>query len=120
MAFPDYDYLTLEPLDVREFASADSRGFLAQHGGPVILDEVQRTPDLFSYLQEEVDRDSSPGRFVLTGSHHFGPSESLSQSLADRVARLHRGHSGNLHHFRENRGVELDRAGGSLWVARRA
>jgi len=55
----------------------------------VILDEVQRAPDLFSYLQDEVDRSPDPGRFVLTGSQHFGLSEAISQSLAGRVALLH-------------------------------
>ncbi len=86
--FPAYDYVTLEPLDVRSFATSDPRGFLAQHNGPVILDEVQRAPDLFSYLQEEVDRDPVPGRFILTGSQHFGLSEAISQSLAGRIALL--------------------------------
>lgn len=64
------------------------RGFLRQHPGPVILDEVQRAPDIFPYLQEAVDRDPAPGRFILTGSEHFGLSEGLSQSLAGRVALL--------------------------------
>lgn len=87
--FPGHEYVTLEPLDVREYAMTDPRGFLAQHAGPVILDEVQRAPDLFSYLQEEVDRDAAPGRFILTGSQHFGLSEAVSQSLAGRVALHH-------------------------------
>ena len=86
--FPAHEYVTLEPLDVRAFAMSDPRGFLAQHEGPVILDEVQRAPDLFSYLQEEVDRDPAPGRYVLTGSQHFGLSEAISQSLAGRIALL--------------------------------
>jgi hypothetical protein len=86
--FPDYDYVSLEPLDVREFAASDPRGFLAQHGGPVIFDEVQRAPGLFSYLQGEVDEVPDPGRFILTGSQHFGLSEAVSQSLAGRVALL--------------------------------
>ncbi|MGH7539846.1 MAG: ATP-binding protein [Gemmatimonadota bacterium] len=89
MAFPERAYVSLEPLDVREFARTDPRGFLAQHRGGAILDEVQRAPDLFSYLQEEVDRDPEPGRFILTGSQHFGLSEAITQSLAGRVGRLH-------------------------------
>lgn len=87
--FPAYDYVTLEPLDVRDFATSDPRGFLATHPGPAILDEIQRAPDLFSYLQEEVDRDPAPGRYILTGSQHFGLSEAVSQSLAGRIALLH-------------------------------
>lgn len=87
-SFPDHDYVSLEPLDVRDFARADPRGFLRQHDGATILDEVQRAPELFSYLQEELDRDATPGRYVLTGSQHFGLSEAISQSLAGRVALL--------------------------------
>lgn len=87
--FPDHDYVSLEPLDMREFADSDPRGFLAQYGRATILDEVQRAPELFSYLQEELDRDPTPGRYILTGSQHFGLSEAISQSLAGRVALLH-------------------------------
>ncbi len=87
--FPGHDYVSLEPLDAREFAETDPRGFLAQHRGPVVLDEVQRVPGLFSYLHEAVDDDPEPGRFVLTGSQHFGLTEAISQSLAGRVAMLH-------------------------------
>lgn len=86
---PEHEHVSLEPLDVREFAVSDPRGFLRQHPGPVILDEAQRAPELFSYLQEELDRDPTPGRYVLTGSQHFGLSEAISQSLAGRVAVLH-------------------------------
>ncbi|MYK69923.1 MAG: ATP-binding protein, partial [Gammaproteobacteria bacterium] len=57
--------------------------------GGAVIDEVQRAPDLTSFLQEEVDRDPAPGRFVLTGSQHFGLSEAVSQSLAGRVGVLH-------------------------------
>lgn len=87
--FPDHGYVSLEPLDNRDFATSDPRGFLSQHTGPVVLDEVQRAPGLFSYIQELVDEDPSPGRFILTGSQHFGLSEAISQSLAGRVALLH-------------------------------
>ena len=87
--FPGHDYVSLEPLDAREFAETDPRGFLAQHRGPVVLDEVQRVPGLFSYLHEAVDDDPEPGQFVLTGSQHFGLTEAISQSLAGRVAMLH-------------------------------
>ena len=74
---------------MREFAETDPRGFIAQHRGPVVLDEVQRVPGLFSYLHEAVDDDPEPGQFVLTGSQHFGLTEAISQSLAGRVAMLH-------------------------------
>lgn len=87
--FPALEYVSLEPLDVRDFAASDPRGFLARYRGGAVLDEVQRAPELFSYLQEELDRDGTPGRFVLTGSQHFGLSEAITQSLAGRVALLH-------------------------------
>lgn len=87
-AFPNHAYVSLEPLDNREFAKSDPRGFLRTHSSPVVLDEVQRAPELFSYLQEEIDRSPEPGRYVLTGSEHFGLSEAVSQSLAGRIAML--------------------------------
>lgn len=87
--FPDHEYVSLEPLDTRDFARSDPRGFLRTYSGAVVLDEVQRAPELFSYLQDVVDRDPKPGRIVLTGSQHFGLTEGISQSLAGRVALLH-------------------------------
>lgn len=86
--FPEHAYVSLEAHDVREYASRDPRGFLATYGQGVILDEVQRTPELFSYLQGEIDWDPAPGRFILTGSQHFGLTEAITQSLAGRVALL--------------------------------
>jgi uncharacterized protein len=87
--FPHHEYVSLEPLDVRDFAAADPRGFLGRYRAGAVFDEVQRAPALFSYLQEEVDRNPSPGRFILTGSQHFGLTEAITQSLAGRIALLH-------------------------------
>lgn len=84
--FPGLDYVSLEPLDVREFAQSDPRGFLGEHRDGAILDEIQRAPELMSYLQAEVDERPEPGRFVLTGSQHLGLTEAITQSLAGRVA----------------------------------
>jgi predicted AAA+ superfamily ATPase len=86
--FPAKTYLSLEALDTREFALNDPRGFLSQHAGGAILDEVQHAPELLSYLQGEVDARPDPGRFVLTGSQHFGLGQSISQSLAGRCGIL--------------------------------
>jgi len=87
--FKDYDYLSLELPDQRNFALEDPRGFLGQFDGPVILDEVQRTPELFSYIQVIVDENSDQmGRFILTGSQNFLLLQSISQSLAGRCAVL--------------------------------
>jgi uncharacterized protein len=87
-AFPGLPYVSLEPLDVREFATADPRGFLASLPAGAIIDEAQRAPDLFSYLQTEVDRDPTPGRFVVTGSQQLGLMASVTQSLAGRTGLL--------------------------------
>lgn len=85
----NYAYLSLESPDHRAFALEDPKGFLKQFNGPVILDEVQRTPDLFSYIQVAVDERDRPGQFILTGSHHFLLLQTISQSLAGRCAVLH-------------------------------
>ncbi len=87
--FADRPYVSLEPLDAREFATQDPRGFLRELRNGAVIDEVQRAPGLMSYLQEEVDERPVPGRFVLTGSQHFGLTEAVTQSLAGRIALLH-------------------------------
>lgn len=81
-------YVSMEDPDVRDFALEDPRGFLARFGDGAVLDEVQRCPQLFSYLQGIVDADKRPGLFILTGSQQFGMMESITQSLAGRVALL--------------------------------
>lgn len=86
--FPRHAYTSLEDPDVREYAQEDPRGFLAGFDDGVIFDEVQRTPDLFAYLQRMVDEDSTPGRFILTGSQQFGLQAGITQSLAGRVATV--------------------------------
>ena len=87
--FPRHQYASLEEPDVREYALEDPRGFLGQFTGGVVLDEVQRAPDLFSYIQTIVDREDRPGRFILSGSQNFLLLRSISQSLAGRSAILH-------------------------------
>jgi len=87
-AFPALPYVSLEPLDVREFAVSDPRGFLASVPEGAIIDEVQRAPGLLSYLQAEVDERPRPGRYILTGSQQLGLTASVSQSLAGRTGLL--------------------------------
>jgi predicted AAA+ superfamily ATPase len=87
--FESYDYVSLEAPDVRSFALEDPRGFLTQFEGPAVLDEAQRAPELFSYIQGIVDERDQPGQFVLTGSQNFLLIQSISQSLAGRCAVLH-------------------------------
>lgn len=87
--FPDKPYRSLEDPDQREFALSDPRGFLAQFPDGAILDEVQRSPELFSYLQTHIDADRRMGLYILTGSQQFSLNQSISQSLAGRVGYLH-------------------------------
>jgi len=86
--FPGHAYVSLEDPDVREFALDDPRGFLGDLKRGAVLDEVQRVPELFAYLQRMVDEDGRAGRFILTGSQQFGLQAGITQSLAGRVAML--------------------------------
>ncbi len=90
MSFPQHAYVTLEDPDTRMLALADPRRFLARFDQGAVLDEVQRAPDLLSYLQGRVDDRQRMGEFVITGSQQFGLLGTVSQSLAGRVgmARL--------------------------------
>lgn len=87
--FAEYDYVSLEHPEQRAFALEDPKGFLGQFRGKVILDEVQRTPELFSYIQPLVDERDAPGQFILTGSQNFLLLRNISQTLAGRCAVLH-------------------------------
>lgn len=86
--FSKYGYYNLEEPDVRNTALADSRGFLNQNSKGMILDEIQRAPELLSYIQGIVDKSKKHGQFILTGSHNFDLMESVTQSLAGRTALL--------------------------------
>lgn len=88
MAFPELKYVNLEAPDQRDFAESDPRGFLSRLGTGAILDEIQRVPDLPSYLQVLADEEGRNSLFVLTGSEQLRISESISQSLAGRTALL--------------------------------
>ena len=88
MTFPDRAYLSLEEPDIRIAAETDPRGFLAALPDGGILDEIQRLPQLLSYIQGIVDRAQEPGMFVLTGSHQPELHQSVSQTLAGRTAVL--------------------------------
>lgn len=89
MAFPDKAYVSLENPDTRRFAIEDPRGFIAGYPDGAILDEIQRTPDIFSYLQQVLDENKGKGRFIITGSNNFLLQENISQSLAGRVGYLY-------------------------------
>ena len=84
--FPDYSYVSLEDEDVRAFAVDDPRGFLARFGRRTVIDEAQRAPSLFSYMQGVVDESGDAGQYVVSGSQNFLLMEAIDQSLAGRVA----------------------------------
>jgi hypothetical protein len=86
--FPDKRYVSLEDLDERAFAEEDPRGFLARFPDGAILDEAQRCPALFSYLQTLVDAEKRMGMFVLTGSQQFGLLSNITQTLAGRAGMV--------------------------------
>jgi uncharacterized protein len=85
-AFADKPYVSLELPEERSFATNDPRGFLARFPDGAILDEVQRAPDLLSYIQVDVDEEDRPGRWILTGSQNLLLMERVSQSLAGRTS----------------------------------
>lgn len=88
MTFPKRPYISLEDPDVRRQAIDDPRGLLEGLPEGAILDEIQRVPQLLSFLQGVIDADRKPGRFILTGSHQPLVHEAISQSLAGRTAVL--------------------------------
>ena len=87
-AFPEYKYFNLENPNLRTIVLEDPLGFLNSNGRKIILDEVQRVPELFSYIQTIVDENQNIS-FILSGSQHFLLMEQISQSLAGRTAIFH-------------------------------
>lgn len=85
---PDYKYISLEDIDIRQIAQDDPRHFLSIYNRNVIIDEIQRVPALLSYIQTYIDSSDECGLFVLTGSHNLLLMQSVSQSLAGRTALL--------------------------------
>lgn len=83
--FRNYDYRTLEAPDERAFAVEDPRAFLKQFPDGAVIDEIQRAPDLLSYLQGIIDDNPAPGRWILSGSQNLALLASVSQSLAGRT-----------------------------------
>lgn len=84
--FPQLPHASLEEPELRAFATDDPRGFLARYPQGAILDEIQRCPQLPSWLQGRIDADPTPGRWILTGSQNILMLSSISQSLAGRTA----------------------------------
>lgn len=87
-SFPNKPYVLLEDPETRIFAEEDPRGFLDQFPEGAVIDEIQRVPVLFSYLQGILDNKNKEGLFILTGSQNFLLMEKITQSLAGRIAIL--------------------------------
>lgn len=84
--FNNYRYVNLENTDNRNFALLDPNNFLKEYDRFVIFDEIQRIPELFSYIQTKVDEDRIMGQYILSGSQNFHLMQNIKQSLAGRVA----------------------------------
>src|SRR5277367_5489950 len=84
--FKGYNYVLLDEMDVRSYASDDPRGFLEEHAPPVIIDEIQNVPELFSYIKARTDKTSKHAQWVLTGSQQWALMKGISESLAGRIA----------------------------------
>ena len=84
--FPEHPYRSLEDPDTRAFAAEDPRAFLGQLRNGAVIDEVQRVPDLVSYLPGVIDANPTPGRWILSGSRNLALHAAVSQSLAGRTA----------------------------------
>src|ERR1044071_5295465 len=80
--------LTFDDASVLSAAKADPAGFLSAYSGPLVLDEVQRVPELFLSLKASVDRDRTPGRFLLSGSANILFLPKVADSLAGRMEVL--------------------------------
>ena len=83
------EYVTLDDMDERSLAKRDPAMFLQMHSTPIMIDEVQYAPELFSYIKMEIDKGAAPGTYWLTGSQAFKLMELAQESLAGRVAILH-------------------------------
>lgn len=84
-AFEGYEYISMEDPDISQLAKSDPRGFFDRYNEGVIIDEAQKSPELFSYIQNIVDTKRTPGRFVLSGSQNYLMHRNITQSLAGRV-----------------------------------
>lgn len=86
--FPDKVYVSLENPEVKQRAADDPKGFLKHYNTGAIIDEVQRVPELFNYLQQILDESDERGKFILSGSNNFLMLEKITQSLAGRIGYL--------------------------------
>ena len=88
MQFPNHAYANLEAPDIRMLARSDPHAFFSHFPPPVIIDEIQRVPELLSFIQVLADSSPKRGQYILTGSHQLGLQQAVAQSLAGRTALL--------------------------------
>lgn len=86
--FPDHSYINLEDPEIFDFAKNDMSGFFERYKPPVIIDEVQRLPELLRKIQVLADQSKMKGRFILTGSFQTALKAAVSESLAGRTALI--------------------------------
>ncbi|MBT7410381.1 MAG: AAA family ATPase, partial [Methylococcales bacterium] len=88
LAFAEYNYCNLENPELRSLAQNDPNALFYKFPGHCIFDEIQRVPELLSYIQVKVDENEIKGQYILTGSHQLQLHQSIAQSLAGRTALL--------------------------------
>lgn len=88
ITYPDFEYCNLEDPETRNLAATDANAFFSGYSTPLIIDEIQRVPELLSYIQTIVDKEKQNGMFLITGSHQLSLDQAISQSLAGRTALL--------------------------------
>ncbi len=84
--YPDFSYANLEDMNIRNLAKNDPEEFFTRFPEPVIIDEIQRVPELLSTVQVRIDRSKKKGQYIITGSQQIPLKKSVSQSLAGRIA----------------------------------
>src|ERR1700689_2649277 len=85
---PAAQEFSLDRRETREAAVADPEGFIAELKGPVLIDEIQRVPDLLLAIKDAVDRDTAPGRFLLTGSANILSARTIKDALTGRMETI--------------------------------
>ncbi len=88
-AFPHHPHISLDTLDVREFAERDPRGFFREYVGGAIIDGIHRAPALLDHLSEAIGDDPEPGRFIVTSSRHLTMRRESEQALSGRIGYQH-------------------------------
>ena len=105
--FPDYSYANLEDMNTRALAKNDPDEFFTRFPEPVIIDEIQRVPELLSTVQVRIDNNRKKGQYIITGSQQLSLKTSVTQSLAGRIAIVQM-QPLSLEELK-NSGIELDR-----------